>query len=232
MLLLANGSKSRLALILAVAAILSSGCSSDFGTERPSDDQRGVPAGKICDGTLDASAVTALQRMSGTNRFEELTGTNQAGEPDEFSVNRSVKHLHDEYLKQSECSVYKAGDGSGKPLFEVRFSASERYPSGKGNSSDRKIRYPLGVFAQVRLNGADLFFRCPTKAPVKDSHIGDTEYVKAEMYTAVNGLRGNDRATDIMVVLNSMARAVAEAAGCASQAGLPSRVPDVETALR
>ncbi|MEV5309986.1 hypothetical protein [Streptomyces sp. NPDC052610] len=224
MLILTKASKSRLALVLAAVAILMSGCSSDSGAERPSSEQRGVPAGRICDGTLDTSAVTALQRMSGANRFEELTGTNQAGEPNEFSVNKSVKHLHSKYLKQSICSVYKVGDE--KPLLRVRFSASKYYPSGKEDPSGREVHYPLGVFAQVGINGADLFFRCPTKAPVKDAYIGDTDYVKAEMYTATNRLRGNDKAGDIMVVLNSMARAVAEAAGCASQAGLPTRVPD------
>ncbi|MFD7457284.1 MULTISPECIES: hypothetical protein [unclassified Streptomyces] len=226
MLLLAQGSKSKITLFVVVAAVLTSGCSSGSDAEGLSKEQKGVPAHEICDGTLDTSAAAALKRISGTNRFEELTGTNQAGEPDEFSVSRSVKHLHDEYLKQSECSVYKAGDGSGKPLFEVRFSASGHYPSGKSDSSDRKVRYPLGVFAQVGLNGADLFFRCTTKASTSDAYIGDTDYVKAQMYTATNRLRGGDKARDIMVILNSMARSVAEAAGCAPQAGLPTRVPD------
>lgn len=226
MFLLTEGGKSRITLFIAVAAVLASGCSSGSDSEGMSREQKGIPAHEICDGTLDPSAAAALKRMSGTNRFEELTGTNQAGEPDEFSVSRSVKHLHDEYLKQSECSVYRAGDGSVNPLFEVRFSASRYYPSGKADSSDRKVRYPLGVFAQVGLNGAGLFFRCSTKASTNDAYIGDTDYVKAEMYTSTNRLRGDDKARDIMVILNSMARAVAEAAGCASQAGLPTRVPD------
>ncbi|MEV5316561.1 hypothetical protein AB0K92_02600 [Streptomyces sp. NPDC052687] len=226
MLPLVEGGKSRIALFIAVAALLTSGCSGGSDSDGRSKAQKGIPAHEICDGTLDPSAAAALKRMSGTNRFEELAGANQAGEPDEFSVSRSVKHLHDDYLKQSECSVYKADDGSVQPLFEVRFSASRYYPSGKAHSSDRKVRYPLGVFAQVGLNGADLFFRCSTKASTKDAHIGDADYVKAEMYASINRLRGDDKARDVMVILNSMARAVAEAAGCASQAGLPTRVPD------
>jgi hypothetical protein len=204
--------------------MLMGGCSSGSHTSDAESEKAGTPASNLCDGSLDAAAADALQRLAGAERFEEATGVNQAGRSNKFSVSRSVKHLHDEYRNQSECSIYQIGDD--KPLFQVRFSASASYPSGNGDSGERKTRYPIGVFAQVGSNGADLFFHCPTDAPAKDAYIGDTDYVKAEMYRDTYRLRGDTEARDVMVILNSMARAVAEAAGCASQAGLPTRVPD------
>jgi hypothetical protein len=224
MLPTARGRVSRPAALFAAAAMLMGGCSSGSHTSDAESEKAGTPASNLCDGSLDAAAADALQRLAGAERFEEATGVNQAGRSNKFSVSRSVKHLHDEYRNQSECSIYQIGDD--KPLFQVRFSASASYPSGNGDSGERKTRYPIGVFAQVGSNGADLFFHCPTDAPAKDAYIGDTDYVKAEMYRDTYRLRGDTEARDVMVILNSMARAVAEAAGCASQAGLPTRVPD------
>ncbi|CAL9464687.1 hypothetical protein SUDANB105_02698 [Streptomyces sp. enrichment culture] len=219
----------RSALLCAAAAVLAGGCSGDTGTSDAEKGKTGIPVTKICDGTLDAAAGDALQRLAGQGGVEESTGVNREGRPNKFSVSRSVEHLHDEYVQQSVCRVYRVGDNSGKPLLEVRFTASEYYLSGEEDSgSDRKIRYPLGLFARTSVNGAKLFFRCPTKAPSKDAFIGDTEYVKGELWAATIPLRGSDDARDAMTVLNSMSRAVAETAGCAEQADLPSRVPDGE----
>jgi hypothetical protein len=71
----------------------------------------------------------------------------------------------------------------------------------------------------------DLFFRCATKATTDDASVGDTNYVKAEMSAVANNMRGNSVNKDRMAVLNSMARAVAQAAGCAATAALPAQVP-------
>ncbi len=86
----------------------------------------------------------------------------------------------------------------------------------------------MGVFAQVGGKGADLYFNCPTKATTDDAFTGDTEFVKTEMFAVAADMQGKDVNKDRMAILNSMARAVAEAAGCASEAALPSQVPEVE----
>ncbi|SEE59241.1 hypothetical protein SAMN05216489_07295 [Streptomyces sp. 3213] len=214
------------ALAITAAAVLVGGCSNnaDDGDSRGQD--TGALAGKVCDGTLDTAASAALRRLAGSDRFDELTGTNEAGEPNSFSLARAVKHLHDEYTKRSACRLYKSGDNSGQSLLEVRFSASSNHPSvsTEASSSDR-VSYPLGVYALAGSNGADLFFRCPTKATTDNASVGDTNYVKAEMSAIAVTMRGNSVNKDRMVVLNSMARAIAEAAGCASTAALPTRVP-------
>ncbi|MFE1886856.1 hypothetical protein, partial [Streptomyces diastatochromogenes] len=75
-------------------------------------------------------------------------------------------------------------------------------------------------------NGADLFFRCPTKPTSDDAAIGSTNYVKAEMTASANQMRGDNVNKDRMMVLNSMARAVAEGADCTSSAALPTQVPE------
>jgi len=214
------------ALAIIAAAIFVTGCSNNSDDSDTAGQDTGAPAGKVCDGTLDPTASAALRRLAGSDRFDELTGTNEAGEPNTFSLARSVKHLHDEYTKRSACRLYKSGDNSGQPLLEVRFSASSNHPSVSTKaSSNARVSYPLGVYALVGSSGADLFFRCPTKATTDNASVGDTNYVKAEMSAIADNMRGNSVNKDRMVVLNSMAKAIAEAAGCASTAALSTQVP-------
>ncbi|MFH8775230.1 hypothetical protein [Streptomyces sp. NPDC017958] len=217
------------ALCFTAVAVLVGGCSNGSGKGDRREPNTDVAADRICDGTLDSAAAAALRRLSGTDRFDELSGTNEAGEPNAFSLSRAVKHLHDEYLKQSACRVYKSGDESGTLFLEVRFSASSNHPaSSEKQSGGDRVRYPLGVFAQAGLYGADLFFRCETKPTSENAAIGSTNYVKAEMTAAANRMRGDSVNKDRMVVLNSMARAVAEDAGCTSSAALPTQVPEAK----
>ncbi|MET8803938.1 hypothetical protein [Streptomyces sp. NPDC004546] len=205
--------------------LLVGGCGDNSQKGDKEESGTGVAAGTICDGTLDAAAVEALQRLAGTSRFDEGTGANEAGEPRKFSLRNAVEHLHDEYRKRSACWVYKAGDDSGEPLLEIRFSASNSHPSAtQKESSGHQTTYPLGVYANAGPDGADLFFRCATKAPSKDSYIGDTKYVKAELYSAATKMRGDSIDKDRMVILNSISRKLTQEAGCSSEADLPTEV--------
>jgi hypothetical protein len=213
-----------LSLLLAVVAACTSSCSG--GSEQK--EQAGVPASRICDGALDATAVAALERLGGAKRFEELTGTTAAGVPGEFSLRRSVEHLHDAYAKRGECRIYPIG--ADYPLLTIRFEARNFYPSGDGESPHMAVPYPVGLFAQVSRIGADLFFRCPTRGSTEDGHVEETPYVKGEMF--IHHTVGGDAARDPMVILNSLSKAIAEAAGCASQAALPAQVPDISSGDR
>ncbi|WP_330461135.1 hypothetical protein OIB37_32275 [Streptomyces sp. NBC_00820] len=206
-------------------AVLVGGCSDDSGKGDGREPNANMAASKVCEGTLDHSAAAALQHLSGVDRFDELTGTNEAGESNTFSLSGAVGHLHDEYLERSACRVYKSGDGSGEPLLEVRFSASVNHPPSPEAGGDR-VSYLLGVYALAGPTGADLFFRCPTKPTRDGAVVGDTDYVKAEMAAPAGRMRGDSVDRDRMVILNSMARSVAEAAGCASTAALPAQVPE------
>ncbi|WP_338697049.1 hypothetical protein V2W30_15505 [Streptomyces sp. Q6] len=218
-------STPRAAFAVAALAILISGCSSSSGNSSGGETaSAGVPAVEVCAGTLDASAVAALVRMSGTDRFDELTGTNDAGEPNKFSLGRAVKHLHEKTSRRSACTVYKAGDSSGKPLLEIDFSASLSHPDDTTSGASNVI-YPLGVYAATGVNGSQLFFRCKTEANSADSYVGDSEYVKASMYSASGKIRGDSGGRDRMTVLNSVARALAKEAGCAQEADLPEKLP-------
>lgn len=84
----------------------------------------------------------------------------------------------------------------------------------------------MGLYAQVGRAGADLFFRCSTKAASKDAYIGDTKYVKAELFSTASQLHGDSVDKDRMVILNAVSRKVAQEAGCATEANLPVRVPE------
>ncbi|MFE8946508.1 hypothetical protein [Streptomyces sp. NPDC007856] len=206
--------------------LLVGGCGDNSKKGNKEELGTGVAAGRICDGTLDTTAGEALQSLGGTSRFDEGSGTNEAGEPRKFSLKTAVEHLHDEYRKRSACWVYKAGDDSGEPLLEIRFSASSSYPSAtQQESGGHQTRYALGVYAHAGPNGADLFFRCTTKAPSEEAYVGDTRYVKAELYSTAAKMRGNSIDKDRMVVLNSMSRKLTQEAGCSSEAGLPAVVP-------
>ncbi|MEU9444998.1 hypothetical protein AB0D42_29815 [Streptomyces sp. NPDC048304] len=148
--------------------LLVGGCAGSSEEGDKEEPGAGVAASSLCDGTFEAPAAKALQRLAGTSRFDEGSGTSEAGEPRTFSMRNAVQHLHDEYRKRSACWVYKTGDDSGNALLEIRFSASTSHPSAtqKESGSDQPT-YPLGVYANAGPDGADLFFRCTTKAPSK-----------------------------------------------------------------
>ncbi|MGW4198990.1 hypothetical protein [Streptomyces sp. NPDC005004] len=200
-------------ITVAVTALLIGGCSKDPQNAGAKDAH--VTAAKVCDATLDPRAQAALRRLSGVSQFDDATGTNRAGEPDKFSVRYAVSHLHDTYSRQGACWVYKSENTSGYPLLEIRFSAADHYPEGTG-----KNRYGLGVYAKAGPYGALLFFRCGTKAESGKSEAGDAKYVRAEMYSSANQMRGEHRDDDRMAILGSMSRAVAHEADCASEAQL------------
>ncbi|MFI7006762.1 hypothetical protein [Streptomyces sp. NPDC050145] len=214
----------------AFLAMVAAGCSDAPKKDEPANRDSGVSARQVCEGALDTAAAEALTRIAGTDRFDELTGTNDAGEPNTFSLRRAVEHLHDKSTARSSCSIYKTGDGSGTPLLEVEFLASVGHPKPSGDNSDHdKVEYRLGVYAATGPNGANLYFKCPSKAEGKSSFIGDTQYVKAQMYSAAGKIHGDDSSRDRMTILNSIARKVADRVGCASTAALPEKLPSPQS---
>ncbi|MYQ45508.1 hypothetical protein GTW40_10620 [Streptomyces sp. SID4985] len=198
------------------AALLVGGCSDDTGKKDKKEPGTDVTAARLCGGTLDAPAQSALRRLAGTDRFDESAGGNV---PNLFSVRYTVQHLHDEYDQQGVCLIYTSGDGSDHPLLDIQFSADDTYPKSAGAESGSG-RQSLGVYTRTGRDGVDVYFRCATKAPSSQSHIGDTKYVKAEMYSPAGRLRGEDPNADRIAILGSISRAVAREAGCASEAGL------------
>ena len=198
-----------------------SGCS---GGEQEPD---GLTASQVCDETLTGPAVTALERIGGTDRFDELTGTNDIGDPNKFSLDRAAKRLHTELGQRSECSLYKADDDSGHYVIKMQFEPTDSRPdpekaSRKNGAEDYRSVFPLGLYAYVpEEDGASLFFSCTTKGPERS-----TPYVVASMFTTKNQVEPGSTAKDRMVVLNSVSRALAEELGCAAQAKLPAEVPD------
>ncbi|MBM4821806.1 MULTISPECIES: hypothetical protein [Streptomyces] len=224
MSLAVGGGAARTALLIASIGVMVGACSGDSGTHQAGEGQNGTPAAKICDGSLDSSAVTSLQRLSGVETFKELTGTNEAGAPYKFSLRWAVEHLYDDYARRGACVVYKVGQN--RPFVDIRFSASKSHPARGADPNDRTVEFPVGVFSQVGPDGADLFFRCTTAAPSSGESGEGADYVKAEMYAPKAAMRGNFQVRDRLVILNSVARAFAKAAGCAAQAQLPTRISE------
>ncbi|MFJ4811358.1 hypothetical protein [Streptomyces longwoodensis] len=206
----------RQGVVLAVGASLLVGGCTDEAQKKPA----GVSSQELCDGTLDAEARAALGRLSGADRFTELPGMNDAGESNAFSVSRAVDHLHDEPGLRSKCRVYPTDDDSDFPLVEIQFLAALQHPAPLTAAHGGMVPFRVGAYAAVGKNGADLYFACTTTG-TGASASGDTPYVKAEMLSPSLGTRDP---RDRMVILTSVARAVARAAGCAEEAGLPRTV--------
>ncbi|MFH9618299.1 hypothetical protein [Streptomyces pratensis] len=206
----------------ALVAAAVSGCSGDGGQE-----PEGLATSEVCDGTLTGPAAKALERIGGTDRFEELTSTNDIGDPVKFSLGRAAKRLHTELGQRSECSLYKADDDSGYYMIKMQFEPTASRPdpenaSRKNSAKDDRSVFPLGLYAYVpEDDGASLFFSCTTKGPE-----GSTPYVAANMFVNRKQVDAVSTAKDRMVVLNAVSRALAEQLGCAAQAKLPAEVPD------
>lgn len=212
------------AAVTAVAGL--SACSDD--DKSPQDSA--TPASRICDGALDAPAVRALERLGGTDGFEELTGKTSAGQPNRFSVSRAAAHVHDDVQLRSRCTVYKSGDTSGAPLIQVDFQATDSHPTEaavlKEDPKAELTFYPLGVYAATSdENSTSLYFACTTKGAK-----GTTKYVDAGIFSTSSQLKGDSTSKDRMTILNAVSRRLATKLGCADEAHLPSSVPDGEPA--
>ncbi|GAA1017352.1 hypothetical protein GCM10009564_54930 [Streptomyces thermogriseus] len=212
---------SRWLSVGAICLLLTTGCSTGADS-----DQSGVSAEQVCDSSLDKTAAAALRRLGGTDRFEELTGTTDAGEPNAFSLKRAAQHLHDETPLRSRCTVYKAGDKSGSPLIQIDFKVADDYPKRQQNSTQNndRIYYDIGLYASTQGDYSTvIYFRCSTTDQGKSS-----AYVDAGMFTTSTHLKGRSTSVDRMTILNTVSRKLAAELGCSSEAGLPSSIPKPE----
>lgn len=193
-------------------------------------DEAGQPVrspSQVCDATLKASARKALENIGGTDRYTELSGNQENGDPRRFSVPLAAKRLHAELPLRNKCAVYKADGKNDFPLLDIEFEAHAA-PSvpGKGVIAENgEVLYPIGAFAAVNSKpGSDyttLIFTCATKGPD-----GSASHVKASLYVPTEQTQPNSTTTDRMTVLNDVSRAMAGQLGCADEAALPAQVPE------
>ncbi|GAA5704859.1 MULTISPECIES: hypothetical protein [Streptomyces] len=204
-----------IALILGLSA-----CSGGNGDKK----ERSLTAAEVCDSTLDSSAIAGLKRMGDTQKFTELPGTDDSGEPNKFSLKRAASTIHDDMTQRNQCVVYKTGDTTGHPLIDVDFSAVKYHPNSEKPTADASAEltiYPIGVYAATHGNAsASLYFKCPTKDPE-----GTKPYIQASVHSTADQVSAKATAKDSMDILNSVSRSMAKQLGCASQADLPANVP-------
>ncbi|MFG2385775.1 hypothetical protein [Streptomyces avermitilis] len=197
-----------------------SACSDGNGNKK----ERNLTAGEVCDSTLDSSAIAGLQRIGNTQKFTELPGTDDSGEPNKFSLKRAASTIHEEMTQRNHCVVYKAGDTTGHPLIDVDFSAARYHPNSKKPAADSSAEltiYPIGVYAVTHGSAsASLYFKCPTK----DSE-GTKPYIQASVHGSADQVSAKATGKHSMDILNSVSRSMAKQLGCASQANLPTSVP-------
>ncbi|WP_432150534.1 hypothetical protein [Streptomyces sp. bgisy029] len=193
-------------------------------------DEAGQPVrspSQVCDATLKASARKALESIGGTDRYTELSGDQENGDPRRFSVPLAAKRLHAELPLRNKCAVYRADGKNDFPLLDIEFEAhaASSVPRKGVVAGNGEVLYPLGAFAAVNSKpGSDyttLIFTCATKGPD-----GSASHVKASLYVPTEQTQPDSTTTDRMTVLNDVSRAMAEQLGCADEAALPAQVPE------
>ncbi|MDP9949663.1 MULTISPECIES: hypothetical protein [Streptomyces] len=198
-------------------------------TDGESGKEATLSASHVCDATLTPPSAKALENLASTERFNELTGTNQQGDPNKFSLELAAKRLYGEVKERNICMVYKAGDDSGIPLLKIEFEPTESHPvpEEEARTADRdRIVFPLGSYAEINGDsGANLYFACSTHGPE-----GTSRYVRARMYSSGGQLAPGSAPDDRMAILNDVARGLARQLACADEAALPARVPAPTTA--
>ncbi|MEU3715323.1 hypothetical protein [Streptomyces californicus] len=184
-----------------------------------SSQQHVLSAAQVCDDVLSPTGRKALELVSGTERFTELTRRNEAGDPERFSVALAAEKLRGKSGDRADCTVYRADDESGHPQVSIEFEPRASRPE---TLVDREqISFDLGVHAYVNDDGGTyLYFACTTEGLQ-----GKKSYVKASMFT-VQGVAPGSAPEDRMAILNDVSRALAEQLGCADEAALPARVPE------
>lgn len=225
-----SGTK-KLTLLASVtsAAVLIFGVSACGGGNDEAEEPS-LTASRVCDSTLDSSAAEALKRVGNTERFTELRGTNDSGESNTFSLKRAANTLHEDTSQRNQCVVFKAGDKTGHPLIDVDFSAEKHAPdaniSGKDGNSEESF-YSIGVYAKSSgHSSARLYFKCSTQDTEEPK--GSTPYIRASLTSAPGQVSAKSTGRDLMIVLNAISRAMANKLGCASEAALPSEVPEAQ----
>ncbi|MFI1221720.1 MULTISPECIES: hypothetical protein [unclassified Streptomyces] len=194
-------------------------------TDDESGKEAALSASQVCDSTLTPSSAKALERLASTERFTELTGTDQQGDANGFSLELAAKRLYGGVKERNICMVYKAGDDRGIPLLKIEFEPTENHPvpeeEAQRADGDRLV-FPLGSYAEINGDsGANLYFACSTKGPG-----GASPYVRARMYSSGGQLAPGSGPEDRMTVLNDVARGLSKELGCADEAALPARVPE------
>ncbi|MBK0376731.1 hypothetical protein I3215_28330 [Streptomyces sp. RB110-1] len=179
---------------------------------------------QVCDNALKSSGQAALKSIGGTDRYTELTGNQQNGEPYRFSTSLAAKRLHSEFSKRNKCAVYRADGENDFPLLDIEFEPRLAAPKKVSDPGAKKLIYPLGAFASVKSKPgstyATLYFACPTQGPD-----GESSHVMASLFVPKAQAHPGSTPDDRMAVLNDVARGLAEELGCADEAGLPARVP-------
>ncbi|MFE9832227.1 hypothetical protein ACFYPK_26780 [Streptomyces halstedii] len=215
---ISDTSRTPVRAALCVVLVLggASACGDDQGAGKRPD---ALSAPQVCDGALSSAGAEALDRIGGTERFTEIQ---IADDPDyRWSLKQAAKDLQADYTDVHECLLYKASDKSGLPLVTIRFSSDSQHPDPAEDEDGDRLLFPVGLYAAANENfGTSLYFACPAEGPE-----GRTPYVKAEMYGARNQVDPASTAEDRMTVLNDVSRALAEEAGCASEANLPAKLP-------
>ncbi|MFI6345075.1 hypothetical protein [Streptomyces sp. NPDC050560] len=150
-----------------------------------------------------------------------------------FSLDRAARPaaLHQNGDARPHCDIYRLNDkGRLVPVVIVNFAAERRVPDKKATkdaydvSGTKYLSYPVGAAGFLGRDEAALHFRCGTGAG------GDrTGFVVARMYGVQYGLDAPGT-QGAMQILLSMSRHLADAAGCADEAGLPATVPKPEKA--
>ncbi|MCW5254461.1 hypothetical protein [Streptomyces sp. SHP 1-2] len=202
--------KFGLVAILTLLTPIISGCGEN--KERESH----LTAAEVCASSLDQTAVRSLERMGETEKFDEAS----KGQLDSFTLERAYQRLNSRKISNT-CYVTRAETKTDHPLIHVKFYPAPSHPEPSQDDTEGDIvNYPFGAYAgTINGNSAALYFKCMTGNEKK------MPYIWASLYSAPDERSKKATSKDLMIILNSMSRALAKHIGCADEAGLPAQVP-------
>lgn len=200
---------------LALAALL--GVASCTTEEKKED---GTPAARLCESSLDADAVRALEALSRDQLFR-----GEQGPSFHTAVGRLRQYADVSGSRSSVCRVHAARDKGDTPLFDIEFvrpAAEAKWPE---KLEPKQSLYHVGLFGDADENNAFLAFRCARglgrNGPSTVAGSLDLS-PKKDAYR----LEGAERSRALMTVLHSAARMLARQLGCGDEAQLPVTLPE------
>jgi hypothetical protein len=197
------------ALVCSAGVFGISGCSGEGsdnngpdGAPQSTADAR--PATEICDGTLAGPAAGSLEDLSGQRTFTEGEGLRPADLGDFAS---SLKRP--DAFRETLCNIYTPVHGPN-PFARVDFRWStpdSRSDSASADSEDGKTYYATGETAYADEDAAIIRFPCPIREASPEESLVSYLFV-------LQSAAAERKTVDMMSIVNSMSRAVAEELGC------------------
>ncbi|TDC70750.1 hypothetical protein [Streptomyces hainanensis] len=207
-------------LLCCVTVFVLFGCSGqDDPRSGPTDEatgrviEDGMPAADVCDASLSPSAQESLVALAGDDVFTDRIDTRPPADLDEF-VQRV---MGPEAFSERFCQIYTATHWDN-PLLAIEFLWFDEAPTPDASAPSDQRPYAAGEVAYYGDGGGVIAFPCSARGAATE------EYLSAAL--SLSALVVAPDEDQLMDILNSVSRAVADGLGCLAESGLPEGAPE------